>query len=90
LVNIQEATFSYPSRSNERVLKSVNVFARPGHRVALVGHSGSGKSTVLSLLERFYDITEGGVAMIEDENLTHWNLHYLRDQISLVGQEPGM
>jgi ATP-binding cassette subfamily B (MDR/TAP) protein 1 len=52
-----------------------------------VGSSGSGKSTVISLLERFYDPINGDVSM-EHVSLTKWNVSYLRRQQALVGQEP--
>ena len=80
--------FSYPTRPNVPVLKGLAVTASPGQTVALVGASGSGKSTIISLLERFYDSISGDVAF-DREDVKKWKLKALRSHLSLVGQEPG-
>lgn len=58
-----------------------------GQFVALVGASGSGKSTILSLIERFYD-PDAGRIMLDDRDISELNINQYRDIISLVGQEP--
>ncbi|CAG8448762.1 17258_t:CDS:10 [Acaulospora morrowiae] len=85
--NIQDAYFNYPARPNMKILRGLKLSISPGQTVALVGGSGSGKSTVISLLLRFYDVRSGEVNM-EDVNVKQWNLEYLRRNMALVGQEP--
>ena len=61
----------------------------PGQKVALVGYSGSGKSSIIQLLNRFYDIEEGnGEILIDGINIKEYNLYELRKKIGLVSQEP--
>ncbi len=67
------------------VLRNFSLTIEPGQTVALVGQSGSGKSTIIGLLERFYDLLEGEV-LIDGVPVTQWNLLALRDQIGLVQQ----
>jgi ABC-type multidrug transport system fused ATPase/permease subunit len=60
---------------------------KPGKTVALVGHSGCGKSTIMGLLERWYDSTEGRV-FYDSLGITEWNIKNLRSHMAIVGQEP--
>ena len=73
--------------SGKYVLKNVSFSIKPGQKVALVGFSGSGKSTVIKLLERFYQPEKGSV-LIDGINIQDYNLYKLRKRIGLVGQEP--
>ncbi|KAI9099534.1 P-loop containing nucleoside triphosphate hydrolase protein [Phlyctochytrium arcticum] len=82
-----QAEFSYPTRPDNQILRGLDIEALPGQTVALVGHSGCGKSTVLGLLERWYDVS-GGSAQLDSLDVRQWNLRYLREQMALVGQEP--
>src|SRR5690606_15015514 len=68
-------------------LSEVSLTVAPGETVALVGPSGGGKSTLLSLLPRFYDVT-GGAVTINGEDVRGLRLHDLRARIALVTQEP--
>lgn len=86
--NVSEAYFAYPTRPNQRILNGLSINAMPGKTVALVGQSGCGKSTVIALLERWYDLTEGGSANFDQRNVKGWNLKNLRSHLALVGQEP--
>jgi ATP-binding cassette subfamily B (MDR/TAP) protein 1 len=70
-----------------QVLYNFNGIFPPGKMTALVGGSGSGKSTIIGLLERFYDPV-GGVVKIDGIPIKKWNIRYLRNQIGLVSQEP--
>ncbi|KND00616.1 uncharacterized protein SPPG_03744 [Spizellomyces punctatus DAOM BR117] len=79
--------FAYPTRPDISILRGLNIAAEVGTTVALVGHSGCGKSTVLGLLERWYDVTDGR-AEVDQLDVRMWNLKYLREQMALVGQEP--
>ena len=81
------AQFSYPSRPGIDILQNLNLSIKRGKTVALVGTSGSGKSTVLSLIERFYDL-QSGTILLNGLDIRILNVSWLRRQISLVSQEP--
>ncbi|KAH9480411.1 ABC multidrug transporter atrD [Psilocybe cubensis] len=84
---LEDIRFSYPSRPNVEVVKGLSITFRAGKTAALVGASGSGKSTVISLVERFYDPAAGNVKL-DGVNVKDLNLKWLRNQIGLVSQEP--
>jgi ATP-binding cassette, subfamily B, bacterial len=84
-VTARNVDFAYKGRSE--TLSDVSFEARPGERVAIVGHTGAGKSTLMSLLVRFYDPASGGIE-IDGVDLRDLKLASLREQISLVLQEP--
>jgi len=86
-IEFQNVKFAYPSRPNVPVLDDFNLVIEPGQTVALVGASGSGKSTIIGLLERFYEPI-GGTITIDGHNLESLNVKWLRRQLSLVSQEP--
>ncbi|CAJ0947065.1 unnamed protein product, partial [Mesorhabditis belari] len=79
--------FAYPQRQEIKVLNGLDFKVQPGETLALVGSSGCGKSTVVSLLERFYDPAAGGV-QVDGEDVREMNIHHLRKHIALVSQEP--
>jgi subfamily B ATP-binding cassette protein MsbA len=76
---------SYAYRGGEKVLHDVSFKVAPGETVALVGHSGSGKTTIASLLPRFYELKEGEIR-IDGESIARIDLSSLRAQIALVSQ----
>ncbi|CAG8807783.1 5445_t:CDS:2, partial [Cetraspora pellucida] len=86
-IEFKNVSFHYPTRSDVQVLKNFNLIIEPGQTVALVGSSGSGKSTIVNLLERFYDPTSGSI-LLDDVDIKNINIKSLRRQIGLVGQEP--
>ncbi|CAA2969117.1 multidrug resistance [Olea europaea subsp. europaea] len=86
-VELRNVFFSYPSRPDQMILKGLNLKIRSGTTVALVGQSGSGKSTIIGLIERFYDPIKGSV-FIDDKDIKEYNLRTLRSHIALVSQEP--
>jgi len=86
-VEFTDVVFSYPSRPDVRVLKGLTLSVRSGDTLALVGSSGCGKSTVVSLLERFYSPSAGSIR-VDGVDITSLNLGWLRHQIGIVGQEP--
>ncbi|CAO2207620.1 unnamed protein product [Urochloa humidicola] len=79
--------FAYPSRPDLPILRGFSLTVPPGKTIALVGTSGSGKSTVVSLIERFYDPAAGQI-LLDGHDLKTLNLRWLRQQIGLVSQEP--
>ncbi|OMH80722.1 Multidrug resistance protein 1A, partial [Zancudomyces culisetae] len=86
-IKADDVSFSYPTRPDVRALKHVNVNAAPGQTIALVGSSGSGKSTIINLILRLYDVSDGSVS-VDSVDVRDWPLDKLRDHPSLVSQEP--
>jgi ATP-binding cassette, subfamily B (MDR/TAP), member 1 len=86
-VELRNVKHIYPSRAEVVVMSNVNLLIPAGKTTALVGASGSGKSTIVGLVERFYDPVGGGV-YLDGVNIETLNLRWLRQQISLVQQEP--
>jgi ATP-binding cassette subfamily B protein len=84
-VTVSDLGFTYSGRS--QTLEGVSFEARPGERIAIVGHTGAGKSTLMSLLIRFYDPQRGSIA-IDGHDLRDLKLDSLREQISVVLQDP--
>ncbi|WZZ39953.1 hypothetical protein YC2023_036212 [Brassica napus] len=89
LVELKNVDFSYPSRPDVKILNEFTLSVPAGKTIALVGSSGSGKSTVVSLIERFYDPTSGQV-LLDGHDLKTLKLKWLRQQIGLVSQEPAL
>ena len=86
-IEFKHVGFSYPTRNNEKVLKDINFEILPGQKAAFVGFSGSGKSTIIQLVERFYDCDEGEI-LIDGKNIKDYDLINLRKNIGFVMQEP--
>ncbi|CAF3381966.1 unnamed protein product [Rotaria socialis] len=86
-IDFVQVNFSYPTRSQVRVLNNFQLSIQSGQRIALVGVSGSGKSTVIQLLERFYDVTNGKLC-IDGVDIRQLNIHWVRSCFGLVSQEP--
>jgi ATP-binding cassette, subfamily B (MDR/TAP), member 1 len=86
-VDIRGVDFSYPSRPDVIIFKGFSLSIQPGKSTALVGQSGSGKSTIIGLIERFYDPLRG-VVKIDGRDIKTYNLRALRHHIGLVSQEP--
>ena len=77
-----------PSLEPKRyILKDISFTVEPGQKVAIVGFSGSGKSTIIKLIERFYQPSKGNI-LIDGIDITKYNLYELRKKIGLVSQEP--
>lgn len=88
-IEFRHVDFSYPTRPDVLVFKDFNLRIRAGQSQALVGASGSGKSSVIALIERFYDPNVGKV-MIDGKDIRRLNLKSLRLKIGLVQQEPAL
>jgi ABC-type multidrug transport system fused ATPase/permease subunit len=86
-VKLERVSFAYPSRRGQPVLTDVELEVAPGEVVALVGSSGAGKSTILSLLHRFYDVDAGRV-LFEGVDVRELALGDLRRSFAMVAQEP--
>ncbi|CAN6461005.1 unnamed protein product [Victoria cruziana] len=88
-IQLQDLSFSYPSRPDVVIFDELNFDFPAGKVVALVGGSGSGKSTIISLIERFYEPTSGRI-LLDGQDIRHLDLKWLRQQIGLVNQEPAL
>ncbi|EOA15909.1 hypothetical protein CARUB_v10004001mg [Capsella rubella] len=86
-IELKDVYFRYPARPDVQIFAGFSLFVQNGTTVALVGQSGSGKSTVISLIERFYD-PESGQVLIDDVDLKKLQLKWIRSKIGLVSQEP--
>ncbi|XP_059629369.1 ABC transporter B family member 11-like isoform X1 [Cornus florida] len=86
-IELRDVHFSYPTRPDEQIFSAFSLSVPSGTTAALVGLSGSGKSTVISLIERFYDPQTGEV-LIDGINLKEFQLKWIRERIGLVSQEP--
>lgn len=84
-IEYKHVSFTYPT-TQKSALKHISFQIAPGETVALVGRSGGGKSTLVSLLPRFYDPTEGEI-QIDGKNIRDYRLSDLRDQFALVSQQ---
>ncbi len=84
-IKFKDVMFSY-NKSDGEVLKNVNLEFEGGQMTSLVGHSGSGKSTILNLIPRFYDCGSGDIS-VDEQSIYSVTLHSLRKNISLVSQE---
>ncbi|KAM3387680.1 hypothetical protein ACQJBY_010493 [Aegilops geniculata] len=83
----KDVHFTYPSRPDTRVLNGVNLTMSEGATIGLVGGSGSGKSTVIALLQRFYR-PDSGEILLDGDDIGSLNAEWLRSKIGLVSQEP--
>jgi len=84
-VLFKEVSFAYPN-TQEQAVKNINISIEGGTTVALVGHSGAGKSTIINLLPRFYDPKEGKI-YIDEQNISSVTLSSLRKSLSMVSQD---
>ena len=82
-IEFRNVNFEY---GYETVLKNINFHLKPGQRVAIFGQTGSGKSTIINLIERFYDVTSGEI-LIDGVNVKEYDIHALRKNISISMQD---
>ena len=86
-IELRDVCFSYPARPTELIFTDFSLSIPRGTTAALVGQSGSGKSTVVSLIERFYD-PQSGQVLIDGTDLREFQLKWIRSKIGLMSQEP--
>ncbi|XP_072967674.1 ABC transporter B family member 4-like isoform X3 [Typha angustifolia] len=86
-IELKDVYFSYPARPDRLIFYGFSIQVFSGTTMAIVGESGSGKSTVINLLERFYD-PQAGEVLIDGVNIKRLNLVWIRGKIGLVSQEP--
>ncbi|CAF0836926.1 unnamed protein product [Adineta ricciae] len=86
-IKLKNIEFRYPNRSEVQVLKEFQLTIEPNKQIALVGSSGCGKSTIIQLLEHFYNPTDGQI-LIDKKNISSLNLQWWRSQLGFVSQEP--
>ncbi|WP_342597973.1 ABC transporter ATP-binding protein [Psychrobacillus sp. FSL H8-0483] len=84
-IEFQNVTFSYDGRTD--VLKNISFTAEPGQTVALVGHTGSGKSSIINLLMRFYEFEQGDIK-IDGQSVKDFETKEIREKVGLVLQDP--
>ena len=88
-IEFRNVYFAYPFQPEHVILKNISFTILPGQKVALVGNSGCGKSSVIQLINRFYDVEDGkGEILIDDINIKDYNLYELKKKIGFVQQEP--
>jgi ATP-binding cassette subfamily B (MDR/TAP) protein 1 len=86
-IELRHISFRYPTRPDVPIFTNLSLSIPSGKTIALVGESGSGKSTVIALLERFYD-PDSGTILLDGTEITRLNVSWLRKQMGLVSQEP--
>lgn len=86
---MEDVDFSYPTRPDVQVFQGMNLSVEPGQTLAFVGPSGVGKSTLVNLIERFYDPLSGSLKL-DNIDLRDLNIQWLRTQIGTVFQEPAL
>jgi ATP-binding cassette subfamily B (MDR/TAP) protein 1 len=89
-IALENVFFAYPARPNEFVIRDLNLIIPRGKTIALIGKSGGGKSTIFSLLQRFYDPCSGSIKISEsnDSNLKNLDVLRYRNGIGIVSQDP--
>ncbi len=85
-VTFRDVCFKYPGSAGDNVLDHVNLTVHKGETLAIIGATGSGKSTLVNMIPRFYDTVSGDV-LVDGVNVRDWNLHALRQRISFVLQK---
>lgn len=85
-VEFKDVTFAYPGHAQEPVIRNVSFTASPGETVAFIGSTGSGKSTLIQLIPRFYDVSEGEI-LIDGVDVRDYRLSALRDKIGFIPQK---
>ena len=86
-VEFKNVSFAYPGMDNENVIENFNLVINPGETIGILGATGCGRSSLVNLIPRFYDVTKGEV-LIDDVNVKDYDLQVLRDKVSIALQKP--
>jgi len=86
-IEFKNVSFSYPSNPDYQVISNLSFVIKPGQKIGIVGSSGCGKTTIIQLLERFYDVNEGEI-LIDGVNIKDFGINSLRQFIGVVSQQP--
>lgn len=86
-VEFKNVSFAYPGMNNENVIENFNLVINPGETIGILGATGCGKSSLVNLIPRFYDVTKGEV-LIDGVNVKDYDLQVLRDKVSIALQKP--
>lgn len=86
-VEFKNVSFAYPGMDNENVIENFNLVINPGETIGILGATGCGKSSLVNLIPRFYDVTKGEV-LIDGVNVKDFDLQVLRDKVSIALQKP--
>lgn len=85
-IEFRNVSFAYPGMGEEKVLKNINLTIQPGETVGIMGATGCGKSSLVNLIPRFYDVTEGSV-LVDDVDVRSYGLPKLRDKVAIALQK---
>lgn len=88
IIQFENVSFKYPD-ADEYMIRNITFTAHPGETVAFIGSTGSGKSTIVNLIPRFYDVTEGKI-LVDGVDVRDYDLAYLRDKIGYISQKAFM
>ena len=85
-IEFKNVTFAYPLTSDKKILDNINLVINPGETIGILGETGCGKTSLINLIPRFYDVTEGSV-LVDDIDVREYNLKNLRERISVALQK---
>ncbi len=85
-IELKNVSFTYPGRGDERAIHDLSLKINKNEKIALVGHSGCGKTTLVKLIYRLYDTAKGEI-LIDNKNIKEFNQESLRNELSIVPQE---
>ena len=85
-IEFKNVTFAYPLTGDKKILDNINLIINPGETIGILGETGCGKTSLINLIPRFYDVTEGSV-LVDDIDVREYNLKNLRERISVALQK---
>lgn len=85
-IEFKNVSFAYPGMSDEKIIDNFNLTIKPGETIGILGATGCGKSSLINLIPRFYDVTEGQV-LVDDVDVREYNLTALRDKVAIALQK---
>ena len=86
-IEFKNVSFSYPSNPDYKIINNLSLIIKPGQKIGIVGSSGCGKTTIIQLLERFYDVSEGEI-LLDGVSIKDYDINSLRQFIGVVSQQP--